>query len=104
MVKKLGEERGISVHEAERRLDTKLFLDEIPKWEPGRPHCSFLFQKMFAHAKAIGLIEYHHRICRGHQQLSPERDLQAKASAMEMLTPETTWDEVMALYQEVYQL
>ena len=61
--KKLGAEKGISVQEVERRLDAKLFLDEIPKWEPGRPHCPSLYQRMFAHAEAIGLKEYHHRIC-----------------------------------------
>ena len=33
-----------------------------------------------------------------------ERDLWVKASAMEILTPETTQGEVTALYQEVYQL
>ena len=104
MVKKLGEEKGISVYKAERRLDTKLFLDEIPKLEPGRPHHPFLFQKMFAHMKAVGLKEYHCGICWGHWQPSLERDLQAWASTMEMLTPETTQDKVIALYQEVYHL
>ena len=102
--KKNGAEKGISVQEAERRLNTKLFLEEIPKWEPGRLHHLFLFQKMFAHMKAIGLKEYHCGIHWGHWQPSLERDLWAKASAMEMLTLETTQDKVMALYQEVYQL
>ena len=97
-VKKLGVEKGISVWEAERRLDAMLFLYEIPKWEPGGPHHLFLFQKMFTHAKAIGLKEYHWQICQGHWKSSPERDLQAKASTMEMLTLETTCEEVLTLY------
>ena len=102
--KKLGAEKGISVWEAERRLDAKLFLDEIPKWEASRLHHLFLFQRMFAHAEAMGLKEYHHRICHGHWQPLSERDLWVGASAMEMLTLETTCEEVMALYQEVYLL
>ena len=104
MAKKLGEERGISVHEAERRLDAKLFLDEISKWKPVGLNHLFLFQKMFAHMKAIELKVYHCGNHRSHWQPLLERDLWAKVSAMEMLTPETTQDEVMALYQEVYQL
>ena len=40
--KRLAVEKNISVWVAERQLDTKLFLDEIPKWEPGRPHCLLL--------------------------------------------------------------
>ena len=34
----------------ERQLDAKLFLDEIPKWEPGGLHCLLLYKKMFKHA------------------------------------------------------
>ena len=52
-MKRLGEEKGILVCEAKQRLNTKLFLDEITKWEPGRPHHLLLFQKMFAHMKRI---------------------------------------------------
>ena len=51
-VKKLGEEKGISVCKAERRLDANLFLDKLPRWEPGRFHCPYLYQRMFAHVEA----------------------------------------------------
>ena len=33
--KRLAAEKNISVQEAERQLDAKLFLNDIPKWEPG---------------------------------------------------------------------
>ena len=102
--KRLGTEKNISVGEAKRRLDTNLFLDEIPKWEPGRPHCSFLFQRMFAQTEVTGWKEYDWGICRGHQQPLPERDIQAKIPAMELLTPESTWEEIMTLYYQVYHL
>ena len=51
--KKLGEEKGISVWEAEWRLNTNLFLDKIPKWEPGGPHDPYLSENVCP--------------CRGHQ-------------------------------------
>ena len=71
--KRLAMKRYISVREAEQGLDTKLFLDNIPRWQPGGPHSSLLYQKMFVHVKAAGLKEYYHGICQGHQELSPER-------------------------------
>ena len=61
--KRLAAKKNISVWEAERQLDAKLFLDEIPKWEPGGPHYSLLCQKMFTHAKMVRLKEYHWGIC-----------------------------------------
>ena len=56
--KRLGAEKNISVREMERRLDAKLFLDEICKWEPSGCHCPLLFQRMFTHAEASGQKEY----------------------------------------------
>ena len=53
---------NISVREAEQRLDAKLFLEEIPRWHPGGPHYALLYQRMFEHAKASGLKEYHRGI------------------------------------------
>ena len=94
--KKLGAEKDISVWEVERRLDAKLFLDEIPKWEPSGPQHPFLYQKMFAHVKAIDLKDYHHGICQHHWQPSPERALWAEVSAMGLLTPQTTHKEILA--------
>ena len=52
--KKLGAEKNISVREVERRLDANLFLDEIPRWEPGGSYHPFLFQRMFTHTEAPG--------------------------------------------------
>ena len=40
-------EVGLSLREAEWRLDTELFLDEYPRWELGAPHCSVIFHVMF---------------------------------------------------------
>ena len=54
MAKKVGEEKGISVCKAERKLDVNLFLDKLPRWEPGGFHHMYLYQRMFAHVKAAG--------------------------------------------------
>ena len=40
----------------------------------------------------------------GHQQPSPGRDLWVEVPALELLTQETTQEEAIALYHEVYQL
>ena len=59
---------------------------------------------MFEHARAAGLREYHCGICWSHLQPSPERRSQVGVSAMGLLTPEMMLEEILALYQEVYQL
>ena len=102
--KRLAAEKNISVWEAERQLDAKLFLDEIPKWEPGGPHYSLLYQKLFTHTKAARLKEYHQGICQGHWQASPERSPQVEISTVGLLIPSPMYEEILTLYQEVYQL
>ena len=54
----MGSRKEYFCLEVERWLDAQLFLDEIPKWQPGRAHHSLLYQKMFAHMKAVGQKEY----------------------------------------------
>ena len=102
--KRLAVEMNISVREAEWRLDAKLFLDKIPRWQPGKPHHALLYQKMFLHAKVAGLKEYYHGVHWGHWQPSPERSPQAEVSAVGLLTSKTMLKEILILYQEVYQL
>ena len=43
-------ETGLSVREAEQRIDAELFLDEYPRWELGTPHQSIILHQMFLHA------------------------------------------------------
>ena len=82
--KRLGAEKNIFVREVERRLDATLFPDEIPRWEPSRPHCPFLYQRMFPHEEAPGRKEHDQGICCGCQQSLPERDVQAEVPTMEL--------------------
>ena len=43
-------EVGLSVREAEWRMDAKLFLNECHRWELGAPHQSVILHEMFLHA------------------------------------------------------
>ena len=43
-------EVGLSVREAEQRLNAKLFLREYPRWELGAPHQSVILHEMFLYA------------------------------------------------------
>ena len=43
-------ETGLSVREAEQRIDTEAFLNEYPRWDLGAPHQSVILHKMFLHA------------------------------------------------------
>ena len=59
---------------------------------------------MFTHAEASGQKEYDQGICQGHCQPLPERDVQAEVPALELLTHESTQEEIMVLYHQVYHL
>ena len=82
----------------------KLFLDKIPRWQPGGPHHTLLYQKMFEHVRVAGLREYHQGICWGPWQPYPERSPQAGVSTIGLLAPETMLEEILVLYPENYQL
>ena len=41
------EEEGLSIREAERVIESKLFLDEYPQWGLGTPHWSVILHEMF---------------------------------------------------------
>ena len=48
---------GLSIREAEWRLDAKLFLDKYPRWEIEGPHQSIILHDMFLHATEQGQKE-----------------------------------------------
>ena len=51
------EEEGLSFREAERVVESELFLDEYPQWGLGTPHWSVILHEMFLHAKVWGQKE-----------------------------------------------
>ena len=58
-------EIGISMREAECRIDIELFLYEYPTWELGAPHQSVILHKMFLHAAEWGCKEAERLIYQG---------------------------------------
>ena len=102
--KKLAKEDGISIQEAERWLNADAFLDEYPSWGPHRLHFPFLIYWMFAHTVATGQKEYDCAICWGWQQPLPEWDLSAEPSAVELIGPRSTREQIRGVYNDMYQL
>ena len=44
------EEEGLTIREAERVVESEMFLDEYPWWELRTPHQTVILHKMFLHA------------------------------------------------------
>ena len=102
--KKLAQETGISVRQAERCLDANVFLDECLRWAPLRTHHPFIMHEMFAHVEVTGQREHDWAICLGWWQPSPKWDLGVESSTMDLISLGTPWDEISVIYNEVYQL
>ena len=51
------EEEGLSFREAERVIESELFLDEYPWWSLGTPHWLVILHEMFLHAAGQGQKE-----------------------------------------------
>ena len=102
--KKLAKKEEISIWEAERWFGADAFLDEWSRWEPGRYHCPFLIYQMFAHTMVTGQKEYDQAIYWGQQLPLPEQDPSTKPSAIELIGPRSTREEIRGAYNNVYQL
>ena len=48
---------GLSIREAEWRLNAELFLDKYPRWEIEGPHWSIILYNMFLHTAEQGQKE-----------------------------------------------
>ena len=97
-------EMGISVREAECRIDVRLFLDEYPRRELGTSHQSVILHEMFLHAAAQGHKEAECMVCWGCQGSASEPDLGAGHSAMELVGYQTPHKEIQDTYHSVYLL
>ena len=49
-----AEEEGLSFREAERVIESKLFLNKYPQWGLGTPHQLVILHEMFLHAAGWG--------------------------------------------------
>ena len=104
MAKRLAREKNISVREAEQWLDANVYLEEQWKWMAGRLHHEYLCQQMFAPAATTGWSEHDCAIHWGWRKPSPEWDLAVEPTAMELVHPNSTHEDIGDLYQDVYQL
>ena len=59
---------------------------------------------MFLHDVATGQKEYNCAIQQGWQEPSPEWDLEVESSAIELICPTSTREEIAEIYWDMYQL
>ena len=96
-------QEGQSIRETERVMDVKLFLEGQAKWEEDSPHQLAMMYKMFRHAADEGQKEAEHTVCQGCWEGLPKLDPEADLSAIQLVGPETTKEEILSLYLEVYK-
>ena len=80
-----AEEEGLSFREAERVIESKLFLDKYPQWGLGTPHRSVILHEMFLHTAGRGQKEAECMCCQGCQSSIPEPNSEADQSTMELV-------------------
>ena len=95
---------GLSVWEAEQVMNVKLFLEGQTKWEADCPHCLMMLCEMFQHAVDQGWKEAECTVCWGCQHKLPKLDPEVDISAIQLVGPETSKEEIQSLYLEVYKL
>ena len=104
ITKKQARETGISMREAECRIDVELLLDEYPRWELGAPHQSVILHKMFLHTAewwCKGAERLVHWGCRGS---ASEPNLEAGNTVIKLVGYWTSCKEIWDIYHSVYLL
>ena len=103
MVKRLVNERKISVRETEWQLVTNAYLGEQWQWASSGLHHEYLCQQMFSHATVTSQSEHNHAICWGRREPLMEQDLGTEPTTMELICPDSTEEDIADLYWDVYQ-
>ena len=84
-------------------MDVELFLEGLTKWEEDSPHQLVMLYEMFEHATNEGQKEAEGMVCQGHWQGLPKLGPEADLSAIQLVGPKTTKEEIVSLYLEVYK-
>ena len=92
------------VREMERIMDVKLFLRIQDRLAEDSPHCMVILHEMFQHVVAEGGKEVELIICQGHRQNLPQLNSEVGVPAIQLVGPETSKEELLELYLEVYKL
>ena len=98
------EEEGLSIREAERVIESEMFLDEYPQWELRTPHQTVILHEMFLHAAEQGWKEAEHMCHQGCQSHILEPNPKADQSAMEFVGYRMSRKERQDVYHSVYLL
>ena len=99
-----AEEEGLSFREAERFVESELFLDKYPWWALGTPHQMVILHEMFLHTAGWGQKEVEHTCCWGHQSSIPEPNPKVDQSTMELVGYRMSRREIRNMYHSVYLL
>ena len=99
-----AEEEELSFREAERVMESELFLNEYSWWGLGTPHQLVIIHEMFLHAEAWGQKEAECVCHQGHQNSIREPNSEADQSAMGLIGFQTSQKEIREVYHSVYLL
>ena len=91
------------MRETKRVMDMELFLEGQAKWEKDSPYCLAMMYEMFRHTANEGQKEAEHIVCQGCWEGLPKLDPEADLSTVQLVSPKTTKEEILSLYQEVYK-
>ena len=104
MAKKRSAEEHRPVHELEQAMDVELFLELQNSWPEDSPHHLVILHEMFWHAAMEGQKEAERTICLGCWPHMPRLNLEVGTPAIQLVVPDTTKEELMEIYLEVYKL
>ena len=85
-------------------MDVELFLGIQGQWAEDSPHHVVILHEMFRHVATEGQKEVECIICQGHHQNLPQLNPEVGIPAIQLVGPETTKEELLELYLEVYKL
>ena len=102
--KRRSAEEQRPMHEMERVMDVDLFLGAQDQWAENSPHHLTILHEMFLHATSKGWKEAEQYICQGAWQQMPQLNPEADISAIQLVQPETSREELLNIYLEVYKL
>ena len=100
----MAEQEGLSFREAERVVETDLFLDEYPWWNIGSPHWTVILHEMFLHVASRGQKEAEHMCCWGCQGSIREPSSEADQSTLHLIGYHMSPKELRDMYHSVYLL
>ena len=85
-------------------VDVDLFLGAQNQWPEDSPHHLTILHEMFLHAASKGQKEVEQVLCQGHQWHMPQLNPEAGIPAIQLVQLETSREELLDIYLEVYKL